>query len=81
MTAEDGVPVNGEAKTEIVLGFEKGKFQGSNGEIGVGIGGCLFLCGELEVGIQGDKVMGDIHNAVHDPGPPPSPSPPGPPTE
>ncbi len=80
VTAVNGVVVNGEAKTEFVVGFEVGKFEGSNAEIGVGIGGCFFLCGELEVGIQADKVMGDLTNAFSGPGPPP-PSAPGPPPQ
>jgi RHS repeat-associated protein len=81
VTAKDGVAVNGEAKTDTVLGFETGKFRGENAEIGVGVGGCVILCGEVEVGIQGDKVINDLENTFLDPGPPPPPSAPAPPTQ
>ncbi len=52
------------AKTEWVPGFEKGKFEGSNAELGVGAGGCLLLCGQIEVGVQADKILSDIGNAA-----------------
>jgi RHS repeat-associated protein len=66
-------------KTEWVPGFEMGKFEGSGSEIGVGAGGCFVLCGQVEVGVQGDKVWGDVKSYVTDPGPPPAPPTPGPP--
>lgn len=44
--------------------FEKGKFEGSNAEVGVGAGGCFILCGKIEVGVQADRVLSDIGNAV-----------------
>ncbi len=56
-----------------------GKFEGSGGEIGVGVGGCALVCGQIEVGVQGDKVWGDVKSYVTDPGPPPAPPTPGPP--
>jgi hypothetical protein len=66
-------------QTKWVPGFEMGKFEGSGSEIGVGAGGCFVLCGQFEVGVQGDKVWGDVKSYVTDPGPPPAPPTPGPP--
>lgn len=43
-----------------------GKFEGSGGEIGVGVGGCALVCGQIEVGVQGDKVWGDVKSYVTD---------------
>jgi hypothetical protein len=51
-------------KPEWVPGFAFGKFEGSNAEVGVGAGGCFVLCGQIEVGVQADKVLSDIGNAV-----------------
>ena len=57
-TQEDG------NKPEWVPGFALGKFEGSNAEVGVGVGGCFLLCGQIEVGVQADKVLSDVGNAL-----------------
>jgi len=59
-TQEEGQP----AKTEWLTVFQKGKFEGSNAEVGAGVGGCVLLCGQIEVGVQADKVLSDVGNAV-----------------
>jgi len=58
-TQEEGQP----AKTEWLPVFAMGKFEGSNAEIGVGAGGCFVLCGQVEVGVQADKVLSAIGDA------------------
>ena len=60
-----------------VPGIKTGEFEGSGSEIGLGVGGCLLMCGQVEVGVQGDKVWNDLKNYVSDPTPPPLPQPPG----
>ena len=64
VTAENRSPVDRPSVTQVVPGFKFGEFEGSNGEVGIGIGGCLLVCGELSVGIQADKVLNDIGDAV-----------------
>ncbi len=64
VTMENGTPVDRPSVTEIVPGVKLGKFEGSNSEVGVGIGGCAIFCSELSVGIQADKVLNDIGNAA-----------------
>jgi hypothetical protein len=44
--------------------YERGKFEGSNAEVGTGFGGCFVLCGQIEVGIQADKVINDVRDAA-----------------
>ena len=75
-TQEKGQPAN-----KWLAVFEKGKFEGANAEVGVGGGGCFLLCGQIEVGIQADKILGDIENTYGDPGPPQAPPAPGPPPQ
>jgi len=50
-------------KVEWLPVFAMGKFEGSNAEIGVGAGGCFVLCGQIEVGVQADKVVSAIGDA------------------
>lgn len=59
-TQEEGQP----AKTEWLPGFEFGKAEGTNSEVGIGGGGCFLVCGQVEVGVQLDKVLDDVRNAV-----------------
>jgi RHS repeat-associated protein len=59
-TQEEGQP----PKTEWVPGYEWGEFKGSNAEVGVGGGGCFILCGQIEVGVQADKVLSDVRDAA-----------------
>ena len=56
--------VNEPSKTEVVPGFEKGPFSGSNAEIGIGDTTAVGLALGGEVGIQGDKVMNDFLNTL-----------------
>jgi hypothetical protein len=64
VTMENDVPVEQRPTTENLLVFSLGRFEGSNAEVGVGIGGCALLCGELEVGIQGDKLLNGVRDAL-----------------
>jgi RHS repeat-associated protein len=47
-------------KTEWVRGFDFGKFEGENAEIGLGWGGCMIRCGQIGIGIRADRVVEDI---------------------
>jgi hypothetical protein len=69
-TQEDGkAPVT---ETTIVGGV--GKFEGSNAEFGIGIGGCFLVCSQIEVGVRVDEVVHDIKESFDntDPGPNPN---------
>ena len=59
-TQEEGQP----AKTEWLPGFEFGKAEGANSEVGIGGGGRFLVCGQVEVGVQLDKVLDDVRDAV-----------------
>jgi hypothetical protein len=59
-TQEEGQP----AKVEWLPGFEFGKAEGTNSEVGIGGGGCFLVCGQVEVGVQMDKVLDDVRDAV-----------------
>ena len=50
-------------KPNVTLGYQRGSFQGSNSEIGVGLSICVVLCGGIEVGIRGDQVINAIGDA------------------
>jgi RHS repeat-associated protein len=54
-TQEDGQA----PKTEIVPIFSLGKFEGDNAQMGLGLGGCFIVCGQVEVGVRGDKLLED----------------------
>ena len=54
--SRNGSPVNEPSKTEYVPGLAVGRFEGSNTQLGVGVGGCLGACGELSGGIQLDQL-------------------------
>jgi hypothetical protein len=51
-------------KTEWVPGFSIGKFEGENAQVGLGFGGCVFVCGLGEVGVRADKVLQDVSDFV-----------------
>lgn len=51
-------------QTEWVPGGAVGKFEGKNAEIGIGVGGCFLVCGQVEIGIQADKVLNAVGDAV-----------------
>ncbi len=64
VTMENGSPVVRPAQREVVPLFNFRKFEGSNAEVGIGIGGCVLVCGELSVGIQADRVLQDIGDSI-----------------
>ena len=59
---EDGKP----PVIETTLFGSIGKFEGSNAEVGIGVGGCVILCGGIEVGVRADKVLNEIKEAISD---------------
>ena len=68
ITAVNGVPVTESPETEFLPGLEGGDVKDSGDQIGVGAGACIFACGEVEVGVQGDKVLNDLENNMYDAG-------------
>lgn len=53
--------VDGKApQTENIPIFSLERFEGENAQIGVGVGGCVFACGQIEVGIQADQALQDL---------------------
>jgi hypothetical protein len=57
---EEGKP----RKVEWVPGYQIGKLEGDNAKVGIGLEGCVGGCGQVEVGIQLDKVINDVRDAV-----------------
>jgi len=51
-------------RTEWVPGLSWGKFEGKNGQFGLGVDFCHTTCSSFQVGVQSDKLLGDVYHAV-----------------
>lgn len=67
--SRNGSSVNEPSAPENVFIFSHGKFEGSNTQLGVGVGGCVGICGTISGGIQLDKAWGvatSLYNQLAD---------------